>query len=191
MKSNKEYMESILNKVDNYKLQQKRRNRVILSSICGLFLVIGVGIIGLKNNVANNIVYHDNLPRFESEEQLLAMLKINNESNKNRFENLSFGNMVFDAVAADMALSTNSVKTELNKEIVESSDDSFSKTNTQVQGVDESDIVKTNGDYIYYLSNNVLRVFETKTKNIKLVKEIELKGNNYTYASELPPKTTK
>ena len=69
MKSNKEYIENILNKVDDYKLRQKRRNRVILSSLCGLFLVVGIGIMGLKNNIVNNIVFHDNLPRFESEEE--------------------------------------------------------------------------------------------------------------------------
>ena len=181
MKSNKEYMESILNKVDNYKLRQKRRNRVILSSLCGLFLVVGISTVGLKKDIVNDIITSDNLPRFESEQQLLSMLKTNDEYRK---QEMTFGNMVFDTVAEDMALSTNSVKAEANKEM-ESSDDSFSETNTQVQGVDESDIVKTNGDYIYYLSNNVLRVFETKTADTKLIKEIELKGDRYTYASEL------
>jgi len=184
MKSNKEYMESILTKVDNYKLHQKRRNRVILSSVCGLFLVVGISMLGLKTDFVSGIIYHDNLPRFESEEQLLAMLKTNHEDTNYRTQEL-LGNMVFNgAIMEDLAESSTALKSEANKEM-ESSDDSFSETNTQVQGVDESDIVKTNGDYIYYLSNNVLRVFETKTADTKLVKEIELKNSNYTYASEL------
>ncbi|MBE5813412.1 MAG: hypothetical protein E7314_07220 [Clostridiales bacterium] len=184
MKSNKEYMESILNKVDNYKIRQKRRNRVILSSICGLFLVVGISMISLKTDIVNNIIPSDNLPRFESEEQLLAMLKTNYEDTNYRTQEL-LGNMVFNgAIMEDFAESSTALKSEANKEM-ESADDSYSKTNTQVQGVDESDIVKTNGDYIYYLSNNVLRIFETKTEDTKLIKEIELKGNDYTYASEL------
>lgn len=184
MKSDKEYIENILNKVDKYKLRQKRRNRVILSSICGLFLVVGMSVTSLKNDVIDNIVYHDNLPRFKSEDELLAILKVNSENNKYREQNLTFGNIVFDAVAEDLAQSSNALKSEANKEMVSESE-SFSETNTQVQGVDESDIVKTNGNYIYYLSNNILRVFETKTSNTKLIKEIELKNSNYTYASEL------
>lgn len=35
---------------------------------------------------------------------------------------------------------------------------SFSETNVQVQGVDESDVVKTDGEYIYFLSNNSLTI---------------------------------
>jgi uncharacterized secreted protein with C-terminal beta-propeller domain len=93
--------------------------------------------------------------------------------------------MVFNgAIMEDLAESSTALKSEANKEM-ESADDSFSETNTQVQGVDESDIVKTNGEYIYYLSNNVLRIFDTKTADIKLVKEIKLENSNYTYASEL------
>ena len=181
MKSNQERIQSILTKVDNYKLRQKRRNRVILSSILGVFLFVGFGMLGIKTDIVSDIIYHDNLPRFESEEQLLAMLKTNNEY---RTQEL-FGNVVFNgAIMEDLAESSTALKSEANKEM-ELSDNSFSKTNTQVQGVDESDIVKTNGDYIYYLSNNILRVFETRTADTKLIKEIELKGSGYTYASEL------
>ena len=52
-----------------------------------------------------------------------------------------------------------------------SEDRSFSKTNNQVNGVDEADIIKTNGDFIYYLKNNELLVFENR-ENLKLLKTI-------------------
>lgn len=38
--------------------------------------------------------------------------------------------------------------------------DSYSQTNTQVAGVDESDIVKTDGKYIYQVRGNVVTIFE-------------------------------
>lgn len=55
------------------------------------------------------------------------------------------------------------------------SSDEYSETNTQVQGVDEADIVKTNGDYIYYLSNNTLKIVNNKGEKLELEKEIDFK----------------
>lgn len=43
-------------------------------------------------------------------------------------------------------------------------DGSYSETNVQVRGVDEADIVKTDGDYIYALQNNVLTITKLTTK---------------------------
>ena len=41
----------------------------------------------------------------------------------------------------------------------------YSETNIQVEGVDEADIVKTNGDYIYYIANSKLYVVNAKNPN--------------------------
>lgn len=50
-----------------------------------------------------------------------------------------------------------------------------STTNTQVQGVDEADIVKTDGKYIYYLANNTIRIVECGADaKMKLVSKIEI-----------------
>ncbi len=38
--------------------------------------------------------------------------------------------------------------------------DSFSATNVQVEGVDEADIVKTDGKYIYYLKDNKIEIIK-------------------------------
>ncbi len=65
------------------------------------------------------------------------------------------------------------------------SDWDYSKTNTQVKWVDESDIVKTDGKYIYYFSNktrmelssrqkNNKYIYIVSTKNKKLVKKIKV-----------------
>ena len=39
----------------------------------------------------------------------------------------------------------------------------FSTTNTQVENVDEADIVKTDGEYIYYVVNGVLHIVKADT----------------------------
>lgn len=54
----------------------------------------------------------------------------------------------------------------------------YSETNTQVEGVDEADIVKTDGKYIYYLTNNKLTITDT-TKMIKIT-DIEFNNQNFS-----------
>ena len=56
----------------------------------------------------------------------------------------------------------------------------YSKTNVQVQGVDEADIVKTDGKYIYYVSGS--RVFITEAYppgNMKIVGRTDFSGVNF------------
>ena len=45
--------------------------------------------------------------------------------------------------------------------------DSYSSTNVQVEGVDEADIVKTDGEYIYYLKDNQVVIIKADKNNMK------------------------
>lgn len=45
---------------------------------------------------------------------------------------------------------------EMSSSVQETKSDDFSETNVQVEGVDEADIIKTDGEYVYALSNNEL-----------------------------------
>lgn len=61
-----------------------------------------------------------------------------------------------------------------------SSDQEVSKTNIQVQGVDESDIVKINGTHIFQLVDGKINIIETNAgKQMKLLKPIDF-PNTYT-----------
>lgn len=57
----------------------------------------------------------------------------------------------------------------------------YSSTNVQVEGVDESDIVKTDGEYIYHLRGNVVSIVEVNDADLKLISEIVL---NHDYMSD-------
>ncbi len=48
-------------------------------------------------------------------------------------------------------------------------DPDYDGTNVQVDGIDEGDIVKTDGEYIYVLSDNVMRILKAAGKNTKLI----------------------
>lgn len=66
--------------------------------------------------------------------------------------------------------------------ILESNTPNYSKTNTQVSWVDESDIVKTDGNYIYYYNSEKKYVYIIDAKNTKdLVIVRKLKLPSYFY----------
>lgn len=54
--------------------------------------------------------------------------------------------------------------------------DSYSETNTQIKGVDEADIIKTDGEYIYVISNNMIKIIDADP--LKVISEITLPTPN-------------
>ena len=56
----------------------------------------------------------------------------------------------------------------------------YSKTNTQVEGVDEADIVKTDGRYIYYLKNDKLTIADTSNNKLVLTSKLTFDDEFYT-----------
>ncbi len=53
----------------------------------------------------------------------------------------------------------------------------YSQTNVQVAGVDEADIVKTDGKYIYALTDNTVYIIRAKGKNTAVSAQIKLSEN--------------
>ncbi len=63
----------------------------------------------------------------------------------------------------------------------------YSQTNTQVIGVDEADIVKTDGECIYYIANNQLNILSAAGVDAKLLSSTLFTGDDkwWGYASEM------
>lgn len=63
----------------------------------------------------------------------------------------------------------------------------YSETNVQVKGVDEADIVKTDGSYIYYVAANQLNILKADGANTKLVSSTLLSASDawWGYNSEM------
>lgn len=64
----------------------------------------------------------------------------------------------------------------------------YSGTNVQVAGIDEADIIKTDGKYIYAMFGNMLKIYRADGANTALVSESTLKEsteNESFYASEM------
>lgn len=64
----------------------------------------------------------------------------------------------------------------------------YTKTNIQVEGVDEADLVKTNGKYIYTCNtyDDILIISEVNNGKIKKASEIELENTAYAYRYNSP-----
>lgn len=61
----------------------------------------------------------------------------------------------------------------------------YSATNVQVRGVDEGDIVKTDGKYIYALKDNELLVYKPDGANTKLASRLTVNASDSAHPQEL------
>lgn len=109
-----------------------------------------------------------NLPTVGNVENLKKILNKKNEgavATKFAYEESLSDDMTFNSNL------TSATRTESE------SSKSYSKTNVQVDGVDEADIVKTDGEYIYYISSTKL-VITKVGNNMQVVSEVEYVDND-------------
>ena len=98
----------------------------------------------------------NDLPRFASMEELRNVLENNNSNSR-------------QAKSMNQEILDDTVITSETQEQTDTSSD-YSMTNVQVDGVDEADIVKTDGEFIYYISNQKIYIL---SKNLELVFTID------------------
>lgn len=111
----------------------------------------------------------NDLPRFKSVEQLKEVLKENADTRRYFYDT---------EISATNSL--DSVKESAKQEQTED----YSKTNTQVEGVDEADIVKTDGNYIYYVSNS--KIYIVRAEDLKTISTIKIdKEKEQFYPEEI------
>lgn len=112
------------------------------------------------------------LPRLESKEKLLELLQQYQDQNQRCYSDTDF--------AFNTAKSTQAVQNEAAPPPSAGSGE-YSQTNTQVAGVDEADLVKTDGQYIYQVSGKRLLVIKAvPASDMDLVSEISIADKDYT-----------
>ncbi|MEN8904806.1 MAG: beta-propeller domain-containing protein, partial [Clostridiales bacterium] len=122
-------------------------------------------IINNKPNTDNDNSNKNELPVVGNKEKLEDIIK-NNSKYMNRTPNLKLFEMEDSQ--------------EIGNSSNQKSSEDHSKTNTQVDGVDEADVVKTDGNYIYHVNKNRLLITNIDDpKNMKIVKKIDFKDDFY------------
>lgn len=165
------------------KMKQSKQNKIsyikILSSVAVVLIVFSIGMFEFKNyksdeaninNPINVATIKNDLPRFKDMEELKEALK---ESSGDYRKSTMFSDV---ALATNELAQTESAKENKNMDTVSDLGTGkldYSKTNVQVENVDEADIVKTDGDYIYYVTRN--NVFIVNAKELKIISSLQIK----------------
>ena len=173
------------NETFNKITEKKKKTRIlypILSMAAMLIVIVGIGVpiynkdinkqqnmeLAKEESVKENAPEAMELPKVENFENLYAMLKENSEDDYYRDFKKGLIN-VDSSFTTEMEVvnspnSTDDVKGKVN----------YSETNTQVEGVDEADIVKTDGNYIYYITDNKVTITNVdKDGNLKEASKID------------------
>ena len=171
--SKKDYIEAIneinadenlknntLQKMKDAKKKKKKPNLIYSLALATIVFIIAISIAVPINHNKNTtdpikqVKEENGLPKVESFENLYNIVRKQSSENKDSQKNVS---LLEDSV--------NSTPRESND---------YSKTNNQVEGVDEADIVKTDGEYIYYVTEEkVVIVNATEPTNMKITSEIK------------------
>ncbi|MDO4379769.1 MAG: beta-propeller domain-containing protein [Clostridia bacterium] len=107
--------------------------------------------------------YFLNIATKEKNRKLFGNVKYNGRSDEEAYEN------VVDYAPTESAHD----QSQSSASITGKNDSSFGKTNTQVDGVDEADIIKNDGNYLYVISHDKLSIINAKT--MKLASQNEFK----------------
>ena len=136
----------------------------------------------LGNATGEGLEEQSEIKKFSSPEELKEFLE-NSQTNQGGYSRgLIMDDMAF-GIESEMALDgimEKSVPRAVNSKLDKSNDieNDFSKTNVQVEGVDESDIVKTDGDYIYSLTQNELFIIKANPANeAEIMSKIKFKSS--------------
>ncbi len=141
----------------------------ILSMVAVVVIVFSVSIFEFQNlkheenetttPITNTeMLAKNNLPRFESMEELREVLSENQKTTRGYN-----GELQEETITDSIAKSTTANDVAFYEE--KSSLD-YSRTNTQVENVDEADIVKTDGTYIYYITNNIVYIIKADSLDL-------------------------
>lgn len=153
---NETLKQETLKKATNTKKNSKYRYNKIypiasLAFMCAIIMAIVLpnkSIAPINEVTDEQTKISQELPKVENFKNLYAMLKARDTK---RY-------YIDDMLSVDSITNANSKNETATNEAA----DDYSKTNTQVQGVDEADIVKTDGTHIYYLANEKLTIINTE-----------------------------
>lgn len=168
--------ETLINRTID-KIRLKRKTNYIPKIVLQLANVIAIILI-ISSFLYINNNYNKSQVKLNEDNQIVESIKLEKLG--------SFENLV-SITKKIKSLNSNFISDSIGK-LQESKDDvlnnietskEYSRTNIQVENVDEADIIKTDGDYIYYISDNSkLAIVDAKDlNNLKLISEIKSQDN--------------
>ncbi|RJS89484.1 hypothetical protein CW700_04215 [Candidatus Bathyarchaeota archaeon] len=140
-------------------------------------LVMGGVLGGVLWNIGGVYFPKPSLGRFSSYQELVAFLKREPEAPRSLFERLRSGFTIIWGFSIRGSFSTYASETASGEAPEFSANIQFSATNIQVAGVDEADIVKTDGRYLYLVSGSALYILRAyPPEEAEVLSRLELSG---------------
>lgn len=182
MKTNKEFINGIYEKYDEYakeKQQNRQRNIMQFVNMAAVIIVLISSLIVFSGKDTPKQVEHVDV--FKDDIETNSTLKtVGNFENfyeviKEKYassQNIQFSEA--DSITEDLAI--NESTADETKTTVSTS----SETNTQVENVDEADIVKVDDRYIYYVSDKKIVIIDAQnSENSEKIAEINYEDANF------------
>ncbi|RLI33750.1 hypothetical protein DRO56_00945, partial [Candidatus Bathyarchaeota archaeon] len=146
-----------------------------LLSYVMIALVMGGVLGGVLWNIGGVYFPKPSLGRFSSYQELVAFLKRKPEVPKSLFERLRAGLTAIWSLGRSLSKGGTLGTYALEKGSGEVPE--FSATNIQVAGVDEADVVKTDGRYLYLVSGSALYILRAyPPEEAEVLSRLELSG---------------
>jgi len=126
-------------------------------------------------------VYKNNIPTIGTKENLIALLEYNS-----KIYNYIGLSRTLEINKADDAVSEASSEAPTMTQDTSAQDDS-SETNNQVEGVEEGDIIKNDGKYIFIKSSDKVKIIDSEPKAPKVISSVDVPENmdiNEIYISD-------
>lgn len=183
MKKNKEFINGIYEKYDDYLNEKKIIKQRNLKRIANMAAVVAV-------LFSTMIIYSE-----KQREQVHKTTIIGNEKVEENQINLetvgnfeNFYNIIQEKIQSEEKKLEGII---IDADNVRESEEKKSETNTQVENVDEADIVKVDDKYIYYVSENKVVIIDAQTPETSdKIAEINYKDDNF-YPREIYVKDKK
>lgn len=170
--------ENIIKKLKEYEPEVKRKrygkgfNRLALISACFLLIIIFAGSYYLgvqqKNESNEGLSVGDAKEGVATASSYQEIYKILSNVRANETKEFAADGAMTEGKFGSSEESLSAGSTDQNSE--------FSSTNIQVEGVDEGDVVKTDGRYLYILEpdNNRIRIMDTSNGQLKETSQISI-----------------
>lgn len=178
MKSNKEFINGIYEKYDEYLIEKKRikqRNVNRIVNMAAVIVVLFSTIIVVSERKSKNEPKATIVGEEKTEKNEIKLSTVGN------FEN--FYNVIREKCNSNNILQFEESQSESiisDTNAIKKSEVRKSETNTQVKNVDEADIVKVDDKYIYYVSENKVVIIDAQTpETSEKIAEINYKEANF------------
>mgnify|MGYP004628932229 FL=1 len=187
MKDDKEFIDGIYKKYEEQKNNKKERKKYNIKPIVNMvaIAVIACSLIIYGKNLKEPKIISDNQPKQEETSEEISLAKVETFEN---FYKIVKSNTKNISKERNIAVNEEAFEDNTKSTTTESSS---SKTNTQVENVDEADIVKVESNYIYYIAEDKIVIINAeKPENAEKVSEINYEEEGF-YPNELYVKNNK